>query len=72
MGSNSIIQQQNNIVQTANLQMTYVKEVAAALYLKNVKIYRDCNKNDCYVLNSSVINNSNQTLEFQIKRVEVK
>ena len=33
MGSNSIIQQQNNIVQTANLQMTYVKEVAAALYL---------------------------------------
>lgn len=72
IGSNSIIQQQNNIVQTANLQMTYVKEVAAALYLKNVKIYRDCNKNDCYVLNSSVINNSNQTLEFQIKRVEVK
>ena len=39
---------------------------------KNVKIYRNCNKNDSYVLNSSVINKSNQTLEIQVKRVEVK
>nr|DAK09835.1 MAG TPA: hypothetical protein [Caudoviricetes sp.] len=72
IGNNSIIQQQNNIVQTATLQMTYVKEVADALYTKNVKVYKNCNRNESYVLNSSVINNFNQTLEFQIKRVEVK
>ena len=72
IGSNSIIKQQNSIIQSATLKMTFVKEVADALYRKNVKIYRNCNKNDSYVLNSSVINKSNQTLEIQVKRVEVK
>ena len=72
IGSNSIIQQQNSIIQSATLKMTFVKEVADALYRKNVKIYRNCNKNDSCVLNSSVINKSNQTLEIQVKRVEVK
>lgn len=72
IGSNSIIQQQNNIVQTATLQMTYVKEVAEALYTKNVRVYKNFDKNISYILNSSVINNFNQTLEFQVKRVEVK
>lgn len=72
IGSNSIIQQQNNIVQTATLQMTYVKEVAEALYTKNVRVYKSCNQNECYILNSSVANNLNQTLEFQVKRVGVK
>ena len=71
-GSGTIIQRQNNIIQTATVKMTYVKEIADVFATKNVRVYKSCNQNECYILNSSVINNFNQTLEFQVKRVEVK
>lgn len=72
MGSNSIIQQQSNTVQTAFIKMSYVKEVASALLSKNIKIYYNCDKNQYFILNSSVTNMNNQELQFQVKRVEVK
>lgn len=73
-GSQNIMLEQQNVIQPAKVVMTYVKEVSDALKTKNVIIYLNCDPTQKFKLNSTVANfkMQNKTLEFQVKRIEVK
>lgn len=73
-GSQAIMLQQQNVIRPARVRMIYNSELYNALKGKDVKIYLNCNKEECFVLNSSVSNymQENHMLEFQVRRFEVK
>ena len=62
--------EQQAVPNPARIRMVYVKEVYEALKNKLVRIYKNANENEVYVLNSSVDNvlNENKILEFNVKQ----
>ena len=75
-GNVAIQQQADGIVQPARVRLPFVKKLYEALLSKDVKIYKNGVIDDahCFMLASAADNyaESNEMLEFQVKKREVK